>query len=76
MDVKKIYKLVKDEKQPLYPGCEKFLKLGFTVRLYLFKCLHGVSEAKNFGLLELIREDFPHANMPKTFYDAKNVIKS
>ena len=40
-DAKKFYNLINEAKQELYPGCENFSTLSFTVRLYLLKCLHG-----------------------------------
>ncbi|XP_065853519.1 uncharacterized protein [Euphorbia lathyris] len=75
LNAKKFYHLVEEGKQPLYPGCERFSRLSFMVRLYLFKCVHGVSEAAFSDLLELIREAFPNAEVPKSFNAAKNVIK-
>ncbi|XP_019253012.1 PREDICTED: uncharacterized protein LOC109231844 [Nicotiana attenuata] len=42
-DAKKFFKLLEEGKQELYPGCENFSKLSFTIRLYLLKSLHGLS---------------------------------
>jgi hypothetical protein len=38
-DANKFYKLVDDANQELYPGCEKFSSLSFTIRMYLLKSL-------------------------------------
>ncbi|XP_075101708.1 uncharacterized protein LOC142177141 [Nicotiana tabacum] len=58
-DAKKFFKLLEEGKQVLYPGCENFSKLSFTIRLYLLKSLHGLSNVAFSDLLELIKEAFP-----------------
>lgn len=42
--------------------------------MYLFKCLNGLSIAFD-DLLELLREAFPDAKLPKSFIEAKNIVK-
>ncbi|XP_025608128.1 uncharacterized protein [Arachis hypogaea] len=67
--------LLQDGEQELYPGCAKFLKLAFLVRLYHIKCLCGVSN-KAFGMiLELLGEAFEHAKIPASLHDAKRIIR-
>ncbi|XP_065865709.1 uncharacterized protein [Euphorbia lathyris] len=75
VDARKFYRLVEEGKQPLYPGCKKFSRLSFIVRLYLLKCIHGITESAFGDLLELIKEAFPDVNIPTSFNDAKNIIK-
>ncbi|XP_016450659.1 uncharacterized protein LOC107775446 [Nicotiana tabacum] len=74
-DAKKFFKLPEDGKQELYPGCENFSKLSFTIRLYLLKCLHGLSNVAFSNLLELIKVAFPFAQVPESFNKARNMIK-
>ncbi|XP_059309701.1 uncharacterized protein LOC132060800 [Lycium ferocissimum] len=74
-DAKKFFKLLEEGKQELYPGCENFNKLSFTIRLYLFKSLHGLSNVAFSYLLDLIREAFPFAQKPESFNKARQVIK-
>ncbi|XP_074337284.1 uncharacterized protein LOC141674479 [Apium graveolens] len=69
------YRLIEDGKQPLYQGCTKFSRLGFIIRLYTLKCVHGITESAFTDLLELIKEAFPEAHIPLSFKAAKNVIK-
>ena len=38
---KKFYNFLKDVEKELYPGCNKFTKLAFIVRLIHMKCLNG-----------------------------------
>nr|XP_009765686.1 PREDICTED: uncharacterized protein LOC104217206 [Nicotiana sylvestris] len=45
-DAKRFFKLVEEGKQELYPGCENFSKLDFTIWLFLFKCIHALSNVK------------------------------
>ncbi|XP_074359763.1 uncharacterized protein LOC141699855 [Apium graveolens] len=72
VDSKRFYE---EGKQPLYPGCKKFSRLSFIVRLYSLKCVHGITESGFGDILELIRDAFPEENIPLSFYAAKNVIK-
>ncbi|XP_074374253.1 uncharacterized protein LOC141714644 [Apium graveolens] len=74
-DARKFYRLVKEGGQPLYPECKKFSRLSFLVRLYQLKCIHGFSESGFSDLLELIKEVFPHVNLPSSFSAAKGMIK-
>ncbi|XP_052118636.1 uncharacterized protein LOC110280298 [Arachis duranensis] len=67
--------LLEDGEQRLYPGCSRFSKLSFLVRLYHIKCMCGVSN-KAFGLiLELLGDAFEHARIPNTLHDAKTIIR-
>ena len=43
--------------------------------LYLFKCLNGISNSTFNDLLDLLRGAFPDAKIPKTFDEAKNIVK-
>ncbi|XP_074363733.1 uncharacterized protein LOC141704386 [Apium graveolens] len=74
-DAKKFYGHLEEGKQPLYPGCKKFSRLSFIIRLYSLKCIHGISESGFGDLLELIKDAFPEAHIPLSFNAAKNVIK-
>ncbi|KAM3202820.1 hypothetical protein P3L10_030445 [Capsicum annuum] len=60
-DATKLFKLLEEGKQQLYPGCENFSKMSFTIRLFLFKSLHGLSNASFSNILVLIKEAFPFA---------------
>ena len=75
MSASKFYRHVEDGKQPLYPGSKKFTRLGFIVKLYQLKCIHGFSESSFSAILELIKEAFPDVNLPPSFNAAKNIIK-
>ncbi|KAL5757981.1 hypothetical protein ACOSP7_020592 [Xanthoceras sorbifolium] len=48
-----------DAEQQLYPGCKKFTKLSFIVRLFHIKCLYGLSDKSVTVLLELFKEALP-----------------
>ncbi|XP_074322756.1 uncharacterized protein LOC141659726 [Apium graveolens] len=74
-DAKKFYGHLEEGKQPLYPGCKKFSRLSFIIRLYSLKCIHGISESGFGDLLELIKDAFPEAHIPLSFNASKNVIK-
>ena len=72
---KRFFKLVEEGKEELYPGCKNFSKLSFTIQLYLFKCIHKLTDVACSDLLDLIREAFPFAKIPDSFYKAKKIIK-
>ncbi|XP_060182239.1 uncharacterized protein LOC132611897 [Lycium barbarum] len=74
-DAKIFFKFVEEGKQELYPGCKNFSKLSFTIRLYLFKCIHGLSNVAFSDLLDLIKKAFPFAQLPESFNKAIKVIK-
>lgn len=74
-EAKKIYRHLKEGKQPLYPGCKKFSRLSFMIRLYHLKCSHGISNSAFGELLGLIKDAFPEANMPLSFNAAKDMIR-
>ena len=42
-NAKKIYNLLREAEHELYPGCKKFTKLYFIIRLFHMKCLNGWS---------------------------------
>ncbi|XP_075077028.1 uncharacterized protein LOC142163788 [Nicotiana tabacum] len=62
-DANRFFKLLEEGKEELYPGCENFSKLDFTIRLYLFKCIYGMSNVAFTDLLELLKEAFPWKNV-------------
>ena len=40
----KFYSFLKDAEKELYPGCTKFTKLAFVIRLIHIKCLNGMEQ--------------------------------
>ncbi|RYR50922.1 hypothetical protein Ahy_A06g025950 [Arachis hypogaea] len=74
-ETRNFHDLLEDGKQELYPGCSKFSKLSFLVRLYHIKSMCGVSD-KAFGMiLELLADAFEHARIPSIVHDAKKIHK-
>jgi len=71
--LKSFFKLVEDGKEDLYLGCKSFSKLSFLIQLYLVKCLNGLSNVAFNDLLELLKEAFSDAKLPKNFNEAKNI---
>ncbi|RYR38871.1 hypothetical protein Ahy_A09g044142 [Arachis hypogaea] len=71
-ETRNFHDLLEDGEQELCPGCSKFSKLSFLVRLYHIKSMCGVSD-KAFGMiLELLADAFEHARIPSTvreFYE-------
>ncbi|XP_074328065.1 uncharacterized protein LOC141665977 [Apium graveolens] len=74
-DARKLYRLVNEGRQPLYPESKKFTHLSFIVRLYQLKCIHGFSEVAFSDLLDLIKEALPNINVSSSFNSAKVMIK-
>lgn len=71
----RLYQLLKEAEQNLYPGCKKFTKLSFIVHLYHLKCLNGWTDKSFSMLLELLNDALPEENtLPRSFYDTKKII--
>lgn len=75
VEAKTFFKLVEEGQEELYPGCEKFSKLSFTIHLHNHKCVHGISNEAFDELMKLLKEAFPHAKFPNSFNEAKKVMK-
>ncbi|XP_057723471.1 uncharacterized protein LOC130939378 [Arachis stenosperma] len=67
--------LLSDGEQELYPGCSKYSKLSFLVKLYHIKCMCGVSDKAITMILDLLRDAFEQAKLPKTVYEARKTIR-
>ncbi|XP_039142871.1 uncharacterized protein LOC120280181 isoform X2 [Dioscorea cayenensis subsp. rotundata] len=70
------FKLLEDANKELYPGCARFTKLTFIVRLYHIKCLSGWSNKSLDLLLALLKEALPEGEtLPESFYELKKIVK-
>ncbi|KAK1605765.1 hypothetical protein QYE76_029438 [Lolium multiflorum] len=75
-DVETYKRLVNDGGQQLYPGCKKFSKLQFLVRLLNIKNVRGMTNAAFEDMLTLFREALPEGHsLPKKFHEAKQYIR-
>ncbi|XP_015165497.1 uncharacterized protein [Solanum tuberosum] len=73
----KIFKLLEDASQQLYPGCDTFSKLSLIVELFQIKCLHGLSDKATDSILKLIKRALPSGEtLPESFYGAKKMIQN
>ncbi|XP_058093511.1 uncharacterized protein LOC131239697 [Magnolia sinica] len=74
-EAQQFFKLVEDADKELYPGCKKFSKLSFIIRLYHIKCLGGWSDKSFTMLLELLKDALPEGEtLPRSFYETKKII--
>lgn len=75
-EAKKFNKLLEEVEHELYPGCKKFAKLLFLVKLLHLKVYNQCSNKSFDMLLELLKEAFPPGKtLPKSYYDAKNMLQ-
>ncbi|KAM0829831.1 hypothetical protein ACQ4PT_066627 [Festuca glaucescens] len=75
-DVESYKRLVNDGGQQLYPGCKKFSKLQFLVRLLNIKNVRGMTNAAFEDMLTLFGEALPEGHsLPKKFHEAKQYIR-
>ncbi|KAH0696315.1 hypothetical protein KY289_013797 [Solanum tuberosum] len=75
-EAKKFEKLLKEAECELYPGCKKFSKLSFAVKLLHLKVYNQWSNKSFNMLLELLRDALPNGEtLPKSHYDAKNMLQ-
>ena len=68
------FTLMDDADRPLYPGCRKYSKLSFLIKMYHIKCLCGITDKAMSMLLELLQDVFPDVEIPTSFYEAKKKI--
>lgn len=60
----------------MYPGCKIFSRLAFTIRLYIYKCDHKLSNVAFSALLALFEEVLPDdLILPTSLNKAKKVLK-
>ncbi|KAL3810174.1 hypothetical protein ACJIZ3_000048 [Penstemon smallii] len=75
-EAEKFYRLMQDAEKELYPGCQKFSRLSFIVRLLQIKCLGNWTDSSFTLMLNLLRESFPEgAQLPKNYYETKTILK-
>jgi len=76
-DADSFFKIVmKEAKRHLYPGCTKFSRLSFVIKLLHMKSLHRISNSAFTAILKLLCEAFPECNtIPKSYDEAKSLLK-
>ncbi|KAI9107895.1 hypothetical protein K1719_021231 [Acacia pycnantha] len=52
----------------------KYSKLSFLIKLYHIKCMCGITDKAMSMFPELLRDAFPDADIPSSFYEAKKII--
>ncbi|XP_042967343.1 uncharacterized protein LOC122300620 [Carya illinoinensis] len=65
--------LLDNARRPLYPGCTKFSKLSFVVKLLHIKTI-GHWSIKSFNmLLDLLKSAFPDADLPQSYEESRSL---
>jgi hypothetical protein len=68
--------LMKEAKWKLYPGCTKFSKFSFVVKLLHMKSFYRISNTAFSLILKLMAEAFPTLNtVPKLYDDATKFLR-
>ena len=69
--------LIRDANQQLYPGCTKYSKLYFLVKLMHLKTLSGWSNKSIDMLIELLKDAFSEGEtLPKSDYETKSLMST
>ena len=69
--------LFSEANKELHSGCKKFHALAFLMKLMHVKVLNHWSDKSFDMLLKLLVDAFPErSNIPKTYYDAKKMLKA
>jgi hypothetical protein len=69
-------KLMIEAKRELYPGCTKFSKFSFVVKLLHMKSFYRISNTAFTSTLKLLAQAFPDLNtIPKSYHDAKKLLR-
>ena len=71
---REFYNLIEESELPLYPGCERYTKLSFLVKMYHIKCMYGTSDKAMSEIFSLLKGTFDFAHIPTTFYEAKKAV--
>jgi len=67
---------MREAKRQLYPGCAKFSRFSFVVRLLHMKSLYRISNSAFSVVMKLLAEAFSECNtLPKSYNDAKSLLK-
>jgi hypothetical protein len=76
-DLAGIQKLLADNSQELYPGCNNYSKLRFLIRLLHIKLIGGWTDRSFDLLLDLLADALPKSSaLPKNYHEAKKLVKS
>jgi hypothetical protein len=68
--------VLKEAKRHIYPGCTKFSRLSFVVKLLHMKSLYRITNSAFTAILKLLVEAFPKCNtLPKSYNEAKSLLK-
>ena len=60
--------------KPLFLGCEDFSNLSFLLRFMHVKITFMMTNMSMDMMLQLLCENFKHANFTKNHYEAKKVL--
>ena len=72
----KLFDLLKDAQQELWPGCSKLTKISFMVRLFQLQCMGGWSNENAEQTLSLIVDALPTGHcIPDTIKKAQKTIR-
>jgi len=74
-DASKFYRLLHDAEKELYPGCRKYSKLSFIMKLFHLKSLGSWSNKSFTLLLELLKDAFPEGtDLPNNYYETRKIL--
>ena len=67
---------MREAKRQLYPGCTKFSRFSFVVKLLHMKSFYRISNSAFSAVMKLLPEAFPECNtLPKSYDEAKSLVK-
>ncbi|XP_031395832.1 uncharacterized protein LOC116207115 isoform X2 [Punica granatum] len=75
-EVEKFARLLNDANQELYPGCLKYSKLSFLLKMVHAKSMGNCSNKAFDMMLTLFKSALPEgATLPKSYYDVKKLLR-
>ncbi|KAI9127416.1 hypothetical protein K1719_001975 [Acacia pycnantha] len=66
---REFFSLMDESDHSFDQGCQKYSKLSFLIKLYHIKSMCGITDKAMSMFLELLRDAFPDANIPSSFYE-------
>ncbi|GAA0140772.1 hypothetical protein LIER_02063 [Lithospermum erythrorhizon] len=75
-DAAQLLQMLEDASSDFRPGCQRYTKLSVVVRLLQLKVIYGMSNESFNGWLEFLRDLFPEAKFPESYYEANKITSN
>lgn len=67
--------VIEDAKRELYPGCARFSRFSFLVKLLHIKSFYRISNTAFSAVMKVLSLAFPQCELPQSYNEAKNYLR-